>query len=232
MRLTFWLLAVAVTTLGCKAKVGEKCSGAGVCDGRSAALLCDPSFKYVGATCKGPDGCTDSPFRCDFLGNAKGDPCSDLTEGHPMRCTADKKARLRCVDGKVDRDECDGPQGCFPKNETTMGCDRAFKAGSPCSSEGDWCSDDRKERLTCAAGKLVVAGKCRGPRGCKSLDGLIACDVSLAELGDACTLDATACSVDGTKLLACREGKFQLEKACSAGNPCAISSGRAGCPTK
>lgn len=230
--LTFrkWLLlSLIVATIGCKGKPGDRCSGAGECDGRDKALLCGLSAKYVNATCKGPDGCTASPFRCDFRENAAGDPCSDGTGSHPMHCTADTKARVRCVGGKVDRDACEGPLGCYRKSETTMGCDRALKAGATCTADGDWCSTDGKEWLTCKEGKLVIAAKCRGPGACKPFGDAVACDVSIAEVADECAGSGHACSVDKTKVLSCAAGKLKVEKACAQGKSCRSSSDGVSC---
>jgi hypothetical protein len=233
--LTFrgWLfVSVLAMVVGCKGKPGDKCTGAGECEGRDKALLCGLSSKYVSATCKGPDGCTSSPFRCDFRENGLGEPCSDGSSSHPMHCTADKKARVRCVDGKVDRDECDGPGGCYSKTETTMGCDRALKVGGACGVDGEWCSSDGKDWLTCKGGKLAIAAKCRGPGGCKPFGDAVACDVSIAEVADECMGSGRACSLDGTRVLSCAAGKFQLETTCAKGKSCRSTSEGASCDTK
>jgi hypothetical protein len=214
-------LGTALVVTGCKsAKAGDACTGNPQCTGRQAALLC-VSGKYVATGCKGPDGCMKSPFRCDYRGNAGGEACYEpASPASPMSCTPDKKARVRCAKGKLERDECDGPKGCSPRTETTMSCDRTLHAGSACSSDGDWCSSDGADWLQCREGKLVVAGKCRGPSHCRSLGDAIACDSSLGEPNDPCVGQTKACSGDGKSLLACRSNALVLDSTCPPGKTC------------
>jgi hypothetical protein len=220
-------LAAGLLVGACKEKPGQRCTGGGVCDGPSAALLC-VSGQYVPAKCLGEDGCVRSPFRCDYRDNPAGDRCAGPRE--QVQCARDWKARVRCADGRVVRDECDGPQGCFNKGDSeAKGCDRRMRVGSDCDSAGDWCAAGGTEWVTCANGKMILASKCRGPAGCKPFEGTVACDVSIAEPDDICLEKGTACSPDGTKVLVCRGGTMKIEATCPPARTCRMSSEGATC---
>lgn len=223
------VFAVVVLLAACKPKPGDKCAEPGVCFDRQTALLCGANGRYEAAACKGPDGCTEGPLRCDFRGNAHGERCVDLADGHPMQCTADKKARVRCSEGKVDRDECDGPKGCYSKTATTTACDRAYKAGAACSVDGDWCSNDNLEWLKCRDKKMFVAARCRGPLRCTSLTDAIACDTSVGEPNDPCVGEGKSCSVDGKAVLACKGASLVVDTSCAEGKTCRPSSSTPAC---
>jgi hypothetical protein len=220
MRPLLLLAAVVFVVAACRsAKVGDACTD-GACSGGDSALLCVDG-KYVSAPCKGPDGCQKSPFRCDYRDNPGASLCSEpLGVGAPMACSGDKKARIRCVKGKVERDECDGPKGCFPKSGTTMGCDKTLRAGASCSLDGDWCSDDGAEWLQCRGGKLVVVARCRGPARCQAFMETIACDTAFAEENDPCLQKAEVCSADKKSVLGCVDGHFRVQSRCPAGKAC------------
>jgi hypothetical protein len=231
-----WLVVAFLAALvaGCKPKPNDKCSGAGVCQDAHTALVCNGSFRYETVSCNGPDGCSTSPFlHCDYRGNAAGERCADLREGHPQECTPDKKARVSCPSGKVVRDECEGPRGCAPRTEQTMSCDRALRAGASCSADGDWCSDDKADWLECRENKLVAVARCRGPKGCQlnSIPGLgsaIECDVSIAEQGDPCVGKVTGCARDRAAVLECANRKFE-PSPCAPGKRCTMREQEARC---
>jgi hypothetical protein len=221
------LAGIALSACG-KPKPGDACKGGGVClDAQGGALVC-VSGKWVETSCKGPDRCIKEPFKCDVRGNAAGDACLE-EEGRPMVCSTDKKARIRCTANKIERDECDGKQGCFSKTAATMGCDKRLKAGDACSLNGDWCSSDQKDWLTCKDGKLVVAGHCRGPAACAPFADTVACDVSVAEAEDPCSGTTTACASDKKSVLACRGGTMKVDQPCPADKPCSASGREAAC---
>jgi hypothetical protein len=71
-------------------------------------------------------------------------------------------------------------------------------------------------------GEMTFVSNCRGPRGCRIAGGTTLCDQSIADIGDACTGDGAACSLDGLNLLVCRDGRCTLKSACTAG--CEASS--------
>ena len=113
-----------------------------------------------------------------------------------------------------------------------MTCDKVFRVGSACTAAGDWCSSDGKEWLTCTAGKLSLASKCRGPGGCQRIDlgdvgGTVACDVTVGEPGDACTGAGRACTADARSVLVCAEGKLHVETTCGVGKECRVESSAA-----
>lgn len=79
------------------------------------------------------------------------------------------------------------------------------------------CSADHTLFLRCDGQGRTFVSKCRGPRGCRVKDDAVLCDQSIAEIGDACTGDSAACALDGLNLLVCRDGRFTLKSACTAG---------------
>lgn len=190
-----------------------------MCTGAGEALLCVDGT-YVAAPCKGPSGCKSAPFACDYSESEHGVACVEGETPAPMKCTANKKARVRCKSGKVDREECDGPQGCYPRTAISMGCDHAFKAGTSCSIDGDWCSDTGDEWLQCQGGKMVPVAVCRGPLKCKPFEGTIACDTSLGQANDPCVGAAKSCTSDRAAVLACVEGHLRVETTCTEGKRC------------
>lgn len=221
-------LVVSVCATGCKGKVGDKCSGAGSCQDARTALVCGTSSRLELVECKGPDGCSEAGgLSCDFRGNAARDKCINRGDAHPQLCTPDKKARVQCVKGLVERDECDGPQGCTAKTEQTMACDRTMKVGGSCADDGDWCSGDTIDWLQCKDGKLIVAAKCRGPKHCRSGRDrglgvqIIQCDVSVSEANDPCIGSGKSCTADKTALLACTKGHMQ-PSPCGGGHTCHV----------
>jgi hypothetical protein len=118
-----------------------------------------------------------------------------------------------------------------------MVCDKAIHVGSPCEAGAERCSSDGKEWLTCTAGKLTLAGRCRGPAGCRHVDlgdlgGTIACDLSIAEAGDPCTGAARACTADALNLLSCSGGAFKVETACGPRKVCRHADGVPACAAR
>jgi hypothetical protein len=62
---------------------------------------------------------------------------------------------------------------------------------------------------------MVVARVCRGPAGCKTEGGKVACgDMAVAEATDPCIGDIFACSVDHKRLLRCKDGQFAVGASC------------------
>lgn len=223
------LLSVVVLLAACRnAKPGDPCSSTAddTCTGTNAALLCIDG-KLAPATCTG-GGCQKSPFTCDYREAPNGGACFERSSpAAPMACSENKKARVRCVKGVVERDECDGARGCYPKSETIMGCDRALRAGAPCSSDGDWCADGASEWLQCRSGKLEVAARCRGPAGCKPFADTIACDTSIGAEGDPCIGTSEACSTDKRAALRCERGQLRVHTSCPPTKAC--DPARPGC---
>ena len=225
-------LASALSATACKSKAGDACTaGQAACFDGKTALVCARS-KLVPAACAGPDGCvaTGGTVSCDIRGDTAGEPCLE-TEGHPMVCAEDGKARFQCKDGKVARDVCNGPRGCekLPSATNTMACDHIAAVGDACSETGDeFCAADGKSALTCKGGKMALASLCRGPNGCKmtlisGIGTVAACDIA-NEVGDPCT-GGKACSADKKAMFSCKDGKLAFAKNCRGPGACAPGRG-------
>ena len=145
----------------------------------------------------------------------------------------DDKTSLACQDGKFIATPCKGAKGCKVIG-ATVECDISGNAaGDVCSKDDEGntsCTTDGKQQIECKGGKFVVH-PCRGPDGCKQTGIMANCDVSIAQVGDACegATGGYACSVDKKALLKCKNGKFEVDEACAAGKPCKITGETAGC---
>lgn len=159
-----------------------------------------------------------------------GDSCS----GTSPSCLDDNNL-LVCEKGTLISTPCKGPNGCKVENNLIK-CDISGNAaGDPCSSgdEGDTaCGVDGKSQISCHSGKYEVA-LCRGPDGCKTQGNTSICDLSIAEEGQECkgpgAINTYACSVDGTKVLKCTNGQFNMSGYCR-GKKCEVKDGKVGCP--
>lgn len=68
--------------------------------------------------------------------------------------------------------------------------------------------------------------RCRGQGGCRAEGGKVACDQTVARLGDPCdkTLNGhMACSEDDKALVTCKDEHFVPAEKCKAGTRCAVS---------
>lgn len=234
IRRPFYILAFVALGVACKPKAGDSCKpGEGACSEAPAALVCVDG-KLAPTTCKGADGCTPRPFRCDFRGNAPGDPCIEAEQGATY-CGPGWKSRVTCVNGKVAVEQCDGPAGCYADG-TSKGCDRIRKVGADCTkrsagvdAEEDFCSSDKRDWLQCRAGKYALVAHCRGTGGCRSQGDVITCDTSVGELGDACVGKFRTCSTDVSRILRCDGSKLGEDEVCGKGKACRVQSGEPSC---
>jgi hypothetical protein len=200
-------------------KEGDRCAGSGaVCRGNAAALVCHGG-KYVETACAGPQGCSvkGDLLKCDFSGDEDGARCA--AEWDDQAVCGGTKRFVRCKDGKISAMSCRGPNGCKSDGENVR-CDMTIAVeGDPCSEDAAVaCTADQKSMLSCVKGKMTGAQPCRGPAGChpgKEKDEIV-CDNSLGVAGDPCT-SGGVCSVDGTSLLDCKEGKLALAHVCRKG---------------
>jgi hypothetical protein len=110
-----------------------------------------------------------------------------------------------------------------------------------CAKPGDNCTDtpgscsDKKSHLVCLNKKYILE-TCKGADGCNDDGKVLVCDDTRADLGDGCGHEgARACSMDGSKELRCRSGKFATEWSCRGGctldadkNPKCTPTGEAG----
>ena len=233
-----WALAIFLvgTSLasGCKAKPGDACKSQGVCEQGANALVCVDGH-YAATSCKGADGCSKQPFRCDFRGNADGDACYEAKDGASY-CGAGWKSRVTCESGRVSVEQCGGPHGCYAAGDEAKGCDRDLRVGAPCkknvgvlASIENWCSNTKNEWLQCKDGKLELLARCRGPIGCSTIDGRVDCDATIGELNDPCVGKFRTCSTNGSLVPSCTDGKLEQATQCPPGKPCLVENGEGSC---
>jgi hypothetical protein len=106
----------------------------------------------------------------------------------------------------------------------------AILLGACSPSEGDACEGGGEctgpsEALLCLGGELRRT-PCRGPEACTTEGERVRCDRSLAEAGDPCA-GASACSLDSSSFLVCREGRLMVGAECPAG--CEVDGDRVRC---
>jgi hypothetical protein len=210
-------------TTGCKPKIGGRCTvGQMACEDSHGALFCEDG-KYSEMTCSGPDGCVQSgkSVDCDNTVANKGDGCA---EAEDLACTADKKGELRCRSGHFAlASSCRGASGCFFTGNK-LHCDTDLAdSNDPCEDKDDLaCSLDKKALYKCDGTQYQLDSTCRGPKGCVIEGNNVNCDHHVAESSDLCRFEGSyACTSDRRALLACRKGKFALEKKC--GKPCSFT---------
>ncbi len=226
MRHALWVALVVATLGGCQAKPGASCSGGGACADESTQLGCVDG-KYVAMPCRGPKGCVavSGVVSCDIRANAAGEACVDVGD-RAAYCSPDGKARVSCAAGKTVVAVCDGPGGCSPTSDKSARCDQIahFNPGDACRADSqDVCADDHKTWLGCTNGKLAMVALCRGPTGCRPFAGSVACDTSVAEVGDLCAMGDT-CSVDRKAVVSCQGGHMVKTRDCLGPKGCAGGS--------
>ena len=84
--------------------------------------------------------------------------------------------------------------------------------------------------LVCKDGRFDVWRLCRGPQGCRIVDGRnVHCDTSLGEIDDPCERAGTyACSVDGKTMLACNGKSLVAASSCRGPKACFFEQGEPG----
>ena len=210
-------LGLALGASGCSKKVGDSCApNERACVGKTSVLFCADG-KLADMACRGPTGCSGSkaePF-CDNKVAEEKDSCDPLTSN--LACTMDKKSELRCRANKfVLASTCRGPGGCSFEG-TDLKCDTDIAdPKDPCEDDnGLACALDGKSILKCKKDTYALESSCRGPSGCKIAGGKARCDDRQADVGDVCKTEGNfACAFDGKSLLACRDQKFRLDRAC------------------
>jgi len=203
------------------------------CDPREArcidfkrALVCEDG-KFIETPCKGKGGCstTQQQTACDMTGNQPGDACSKNDEGVAV-CAAED-AMLSCHGGKFARVPCRGPRGCDLVGAQAQ-CDQSVAGvGEACKKQNaKACSVDKTQVLSCTDGHMASQYFCRGEGQCNSAGGKLACDQTVAKLGDPCdkTLSGhIACSEDKKSLITCQAERFVPSEKCKAGTVCTVS---------
>ena len=154
-------------------------------------------------------------------------PCN----GAEWACAKDGKAQLRCEDDRfVAALSCKGPKGCrVASNGTEVSCDYTYAdPGDPCNLEDDACSTDHRAILHCDKSSFSVSATCKGPGGCTitphDRGATLSCDDHVADPGDLCKGENSACAPDHRAMLACKLGKFVVVGACKGPEGCAVTS--------
>jgi hypothetical protein len=128
---------------------------------------------------------------------------------------------------------CKGAKGCAPSGGEDECDDTIASDGDSCprSPPLDYaCSTDHATALVCKDGRFGLWRRCRGPQGCRVVDGRnVHCDTSLGEADDPCEHAGTfACSVDGKTMLAC-DGKTLIPaSSCRGPKACFFKRGETG----
>jgi hypothetical protein len=212
--------------LACKAKPGDKCTGAGlpVCSDPATALICANGV-VTALPCRGSKACTSSAstVQCDnSLANVD-DACDQPND---VACAVDHKSALECQNSKFALAEtCKGARGCVVDGDK-ISCDNDVSdIGDPCQTESDYaCTSDKLMALKCVGKKFQALNTCRGKDACKVVElpeekkTDFICDDSLAQENDACDTEGEeACNMDKTELFTCKANHFLKNRPCPGG---------------
>jgi hypothetical protein len=191
--------------------------------GTNETATCSPDKKEMvyctdGVTrrvaCLGKKGCrpNNKDILCDQAIATVGEAC----EKNVVACNTDGKTFLRCREGKLAEERlCRGPKGCSESSAGEVLCDDSVaELGDACDDGRFVCSGDHRSVLLCLAGKYAPYHTCRGERPCETKRNEVTCDMHLADVGDPCHGEVSACTVDGKKMLDCKEGKFAVRGPC------------------
>lgn len=212
--------------LSCKPEPGSSCDPLEArCLDAKRALICDDG-KFVETPCKGKAGCStvQETTTCDISGNQPGDVCSKSNEGVAV-CAGDD-AMLACHARKYERVPCRGPRGCDLVG-AQANCDQSVaEVGEACKKESaKACSADKTQVLSCKGGRMTVEYVCRGEGQCNSVGGKLACDQTIARLGDTCDKSLSghiACTEDKKSLITCQNERFVPSEKCKTRTLCAV----------
>jgi hypothetical protein len=225
-RALLWLLLEACALAACQRKPGGFCEPREAhCRDSTTALLCsDGTFTAV--PCRGKDGCVsrDGKTSCDISGNRAGDRCSLDDQGVAVCASAD--ALLVCRGEAFVSAPCRGPRGCEMVGDRPR-CDQSVAApGEACKAPGaKACSSDATRVLSCSGERMTELYLCRGQAQCRADAGKVACDQTVAHLGDRCDKSLAghvACSDDKRSLVTCKDGRFVFAEKCKLGTLCAV----------
>jgi hypothetical protein len=128
---------------------------------------------------------------------------------------------------------CKGARGCARIGDDDACDDTLAAVGDRCpkSPPLDYaCAASHPDALVCRDGHFDLWRHCRGPQGCRVLDGRnVHCDTSLGEAGDPCERAGTfACSVDGQTMLACDGRALVPASSCRGPKACFFAPGEPG----
>jgi hypothetical protein len=128
---------------------------------------------------------------------------------------------------------CKGARGCGRAGDEDECDDTLAVEGDACprSPPLDYaCATTLTDALVCKEGRFDLWRHCRGPKGCRVIDGRnVHCDTSLGEPDDPCERAGTfACSVDGKTMLACDGKVLVAASSCRGPKACFFASGEPG----
>lgn len=222
-----WLLGVCLVATACKRSPGSFCQPREAhCLDEGRALLCSGgTLREV--PCRGKEGCSskDGKTSCDFSGNRPGDRCTAEDEGVAV---CESPGSLLVCRGEVFASvPCRGPGGCERRGEQAH-CDHSVaQPGERCQVTGaKACAPDGGSVLACGDGYMRELYRCRGQGGCRAEGSRVACDQTVARLGDLCDKTSNghmACSEDDKGLVTCKDEHFVPAEKCKAGTRCAVS---------
>jgi hypothetical protein len=224
---------LVLLALSCKASPGGSCAAheARCLDARRA-LICDDG-KFVETPCRGKGGCSTvlEKTSCDISGNQPGDPCGAGEEG--VAVCAGPSAMLACHGRKYETVPCRGPKGCETLGAQAS-CDQSVaEVGEACKKQhAKACSVDHGRVLSCDDGRMLEQYFCRGEGRCSSAGGKLACDQTVARLGDHCDKSLNghvACSEDKKSLIVCQDERFVASEKCKAGTVCTVAGQSTSC---
>lgn len=220
-------LGLGLVLASCKPGPGSSCDPREArCLDPKRAIVCEDG-RFVETPCRGKAGCSTVQERtsCDISGNQPGDPCSKNDEG--VAVCASEDAMLACHGGKYERVPCRGPRGC-ELSGAQANCDQSVsEVGEACKKQNaKACSADKIQVLSCTDGKMATQYFCRGEGQCNSAGGKLACDQTVAKLGDTCDKSLSghiACSEDHKALITCQNERFVPSEKCKAGTTCTVA---------
>jgi hypothetical protein len=189
------LLLASAIAVGCKRApaAGAECSenGALACADRNTMLVCDAfastggHYHYTAVRCGGPKGCSGegNGTRCDFSGNAEGEPCLQELGVHGQpddMCTDDGKSEIRCqaLHGPgwaFHKFACAGPTACVDARGSLRCDDSTSREGTACDRGEGWtvCNADGASVLGCPMDSSheshwTVVQRCPAGQRCRS----------------------------------------------------------------
>jgi len=231
----FTAAAILAFASGCTPKESGRCFVEGDlrCDGATRALLCsDKTWKPV--DCLGAAGCTATPTPvCDESLGKAGGSCW-FSSGNGVACEPATNAVLTCTAGKwAPKKSCGGKRGCTVTGAVggvaDLSCDDSVAAvGENCDSDAIACSKDATQLLACKGGVFALKRACGGDKHC-AVEGdgarrIARCDGSKGAVGAACEAGDFACSLDGTRVLTCKDGLLAEQAVCGAGHTCHVDA--------
>jgi hypothetical protein len=128
---------------------------------------------------------------------------------------------------------CKGARGCGRAGDDDECDDTLAVEGDACprSPPLDYaCATTLTDALVCKEARFDLWRHCRGPKGCRVIDGRnVHCDTSLGEPDDPCERAGTfACSVDGKTMLVCDGKVLVAASSCRGPKACFFASGEPG----